>query len=157
MHEFNEIDKDGDKQLTFNEIFEFLSKRQGSDFDENLCYELFAKMDKNNDSIVTTQEFLWSYVDAEDIIMKRIKELRKQIQDKAKQMEECKKKMVQARAVEQMNQHGIMKGSILTVNVIAGQDLIPMDTNGASDPYVILECDGSSAQTRYIAADLNPK
>lgn len=157
MQEFNEIDKNGDKQLTFEEIHDFLSKRQGSAFDDNLCHELFAKMDKNQDSIVTTQEFLWSYVDAEDIIIRRVKELKKQIQDKIKQMEECKKKMVQARAVEQMNQYGIMRGSILTVNVIAGQDLIPMDSNGSSDPYAILECDGNQAQTRYIETDLNPK
>lgn len=35
-----------------------------------------------------------------------------------------------------------MEGSMLTVNVIEARDLKPMDYDGTSDPYVILQCAG---------------
>ena len=45
--EFDEIDKNDDKQLTFEEIYLFLCKKSGSTFDKSLALELFAKMDRN--------------------------------------------------------------------------------------------------------------
>lgn len=41
-----------------------------------------------------------------------------------------------------MNKYGIMENSVLTVSVIEARDLKPMDYDGNSDPYVILECAG---------------
>ena len=45
---------------------------------------------------------------------------------------------------EVVNKYGIMENSVLTVSVIEAQDLKPMDLDGVSDPYVILECAGQT-------------
>lgn len=43
---------------------------------------------------------------------------------------------------EVVNKYQIMENSVLTVSVIEAWDLKPMDYDGVSDPYVILECAG---------------
>ena len=156
INEFEQIDKDGNKRLTYKEIHDFLSKQQGSSFDENLCKDIFARMDKNHDSIVSIDEFLWSFIEAENILKGNIRDIKKNLVDNYKKMEEFQKKLVQARASEIYNRYGIMKGSILTVDVIEAKDLVPMDTNGLSDPYVILECESQRVQSKYIPETLNP-
>lgn len=154
--EFSEIDQNGDKNLTFDEVHQFLSQKARGSFDRNLALELFAKMDRNQDSVVTTEEFIWSYVDAERLITQRMNELRRQVAENTKQMEETRRKMIEARESEQLNDFGIMKGSVLTVNVVEAQNLKPMDIGGTSDPYVILMCERQKIETKYVTNDLNP-
>ena len=49
-----------------------------------------------------------------------------------------------------------MENSVLTVSVIEARDLKPMDFEGISDPYVILESAGQTVQTKYQKSTLNP-
>eukprot|EP00359_Climacostomum_virens_P007038 CAMPEP_0204903122 /NCGR_PEP_ID=MMETSP1397-20131031/4060_1 /ASSEMBLY_ACC=CAM_ASM_000891 /TAXON_ID=49980 /ORGANISM="Climacostomum Climacostomum virens, Strain Stock W-24" /LENGTH=470 /DNA_ID=CAMNT_0052071707 /DNA_START=905 /DNA_END=2314 /DNA_ORIENTATION=- len=154
--EFEEVDANGDKLLTFDEIYNFLCRKTGKQFDKKLCQKLFDKMDKDRDSVVTTDEFILSYVDAEKVYQTRIEELQKQIQDSIEQMDDARSKMIQAANTEEKNQYNIMKGSVLTVHVVKAQNLLPMDIGGTSDPYVILSCENQQIETRYISNDLNP-
>ena len=156
LGEFERIDKDGDNQLSFAEVHDFLSNQQKALFDESLCREIFTRMDKNSDNIITLSEFLWSYVEAEEVLQSRIKDIKKTIHDNYKKMDEYQKKLVTARATESLNRHGIMHGSVLTVSLIDAKDLIPMDSNGLSDPYVILKCEGQQFTSKYIPETLNP-
>lgn len=142
--------------ISFKEILGFLSERQLSKFDESLCQELFAKMDKEIDALLTTSEFVSSYVDAEYMIMKRIRELRKLIKDNKKNVEEYNVKLKEARNKEQLNQFGLMKDSQLSVNVIGAQDLYATDESGNSDPYVILEYENQRFMTKHVSGSLNP-
>jgi Ca2+-binding EF-hand superfamily protein len=154
--EFADIDANGDKMLTFDEIYSFLCRKTGRDFDKRLCQKLFDKMDKDRDSVVSTDEFILSYVDAEKVYQTRIEELQKQIQDSIVQMEDSRRKMESAALTEVKNAYNIMKGSVLTVSVVKAQNLLPMDIGGKSDPYVILNCESQQIETRYISNDLNP-
>jgi Ca2+-binding EF-hand superfamily protein len=154
--EFADIDANGDKMLTFDEIYSFLCRKTGRDFDKRLCQKLFDKMDKDRDSFVSADEFILSYIDAEKVYQSRIEELQKQIQDSIEQMEDSRIKMQSAANTEEPNSYGIMKGSVLTVNVVKAQNLLPMDIGGKSDPYVILSCENQQIETRYISNDLNP-
>jgi hypothetical protein len=153
--EFDEIDQNDDKQLTFEEIYLFLCKKSRGTFDKSLALELFAKMDRNEDTLVTKNEFVWSYVDAEKLIIQRTNELRRQIAENTKQMEETKRKMIEAKQTEVMNEFGIMNGSVLTVNVVEAQNLKAMN-NGTSDPYVTLACERQKIETKYVTGDTNP-
>ena len=156
LKEFEQIDKNHDHQLSYEEIFEFLSQKQGSYFDSNLCRDLFNKMDKDGDGVITVDEFIWSYVESEDYILNRIKDLKKNIFDNSKKMDEFKKKLIQARTTESYNAYGVMHGSKLTVEALDAKDLVPMDSNGLSDPYVILEIGNQKEQTKYIRETLSP-
>lgn len=156
VREFEEVDKNHDRQLTKDEIIEYLSKKQGSSFDSKLCDDLFLRMDKDNDGVITIDEFIWSYVEQEDSIQTRIKDIKKSIFENTKKMDEFKKKLIQARTVQSFNSHGVMHGSKVKVEVIDAKDLIPMDRNGLSDPYVVLELGSQREQTKYIRETLNP-
>lgn len=57
---------------------------------------------------------------------------------------------------EQLNEYGIMHGSILTVHVVEARDLKPMDMDGTSDPYVILQIEDQRIETNYKKSTLNP-
>lgn len=156
LGEFEQIDKNGDKQLTYEEIYDFLSEKQGAPYDHKLCREIFTKMDRNHDNIVSTNEFLWSYVETEDMLQARIKDIKKNICDNSRKMDDFKKKLIQARTQESYNRFGIMNGSVLTVEVLEAKDLIPMDSNGLSDPYVILKCEKQQEMTKVIPETLSP-
>jgi Ca2+-dependent lipid-binding protein len=49
-----------------------------------------------------------------------------------------------------------MHGSILTVHVVEARDLKPMDMDGTSDPYIILQIEDQRIETNYKKSTLNP-
>lgn len=49
-----------------------------------------------------------------------------------------------------------MHGSILTVHVVEARDLKPMDMDGTSDPYVVLEIEDQRIETNYKKSTLAP-
>ena len=49
-----------------------------------------------------------------------------------------------------------MEGSFLTVHVIEARGLKPMDLDGTSDPYVILEIEKQRIETTYKKSTLDP-
>jgi Ca2+-dependent lipid-binding protein len=49
-----------------------------------------------------------------------------------------------------------MPNSVLTVHVVEARNLLPMDMEGTSDPYVVLEVENQRIQTSYKKSDLNP-
>jgi Ca2+-binding EF-hand superfamily protein len=156
VNEFEEIDKNHDRELNYEEIVEFLSKKQGTGFDQKLCLDLFQRMDKDKDGVITIDEFIWSYVEQEESIQNRIKDVKKGIFENTKKMDEFKRKLIQARTSQSFNSYGIMHGSKVKVEVFDAKELIPMDRNGLSDPYAILEIGSHKEQTKYIRETLNP-
>lgn len=49
-----------------------------------------------------------------------------------------------------------MHGSILTVHVVEARDLKPMDIEGTSDPYVVLQVEDQKIETNYKKTTLSP-
>lgn len=49
-----------------------------------------------------------------------------------------------------------MMGSFLTVHVVEARDLLPMDMDGTSDPYVILRMEDQQSETGVRKSTLNP-
>lgn len=155
-HEFDEIDTNRDQNLTFEEIRNFLSRKSGQEFDEVLCQELFASMDRDKDSGVTVDEFILSYVQAEELIQTRIDQLDRQITDNQQHLEEAQWKLQEAEKLERNNANGIMIGSVLTCHVREAKNLKPMNMRGKSDPYVVLTCERQRIETKYISNEVNP-
>jgi len=42
------------------------------------------------------------------------------------------------------------------VKAVEARDLLPMDMNGSSDPYVVARVGSQEGKTNYITTDLNP-
>lgn len=154
--EFDQIDANRDQNLTFEEIREFLSKKGGQDFDEVLCQELFGSMDRDKDAQVTVDEFILSYVQAEELIQTRIEQLDRQITDNQQHLEEARWKLQEAERQERTNANGIMVGSVLTCHVRQAKNLKPMNMRGKSDPYAVLTCERQRIETKYIPNEVNP-
>ena len=85
--------------LSFEEFHQFLSTKNsqlsGEDFDSALFKELFAKMDKNHDSLVSIDEFTESYADAEWLMKQRIKEIKREVAEHMSQQESYKRQLIQ--------------------------------------------------------------
>jgi len=49
-----------------------------------------------------------------------------------------------------------MHESVLTVHVVEARDLLPLDMDGTSDPYVILQIEDQRIETNFKKSTLNP-
>ena len=83
-------------------------------------------------------EFVLKYLETRQRLTDKLNETFKKIADHKRQRDEMSEKLHQVQNIEQLNEFGIMHGSILTVHVVEARDLLPLDIDGTSDPYVIL-------------------
>ena len=77
--EFSYLDREKNNVLSFDEIHDYLSEKQGERFDIVLCKDLFARMDRNHDNEVTLEEFVESYIEVEELLIRQIRTLNKEI------------------------------------------------------------------------------
>ena len=113
-------------------------------------------IDTNHDGSVTPEEFVQKYLETQQRLKDRLNEVYKKIADHKRQRDEMAYKLKQVQSSEQLNEHGIMRGSILTVHVVEARDLKAMDMNGTSDPYVILTIEDQRIETNFKKTTLNP-
>ena len=73
------MDREKNNVLSFDEIHDYLSEKQGERFDIVLCKDLFARMDRNHDNEVTLEEFVESYIEVEELLIHQIRTLNKVI------------------------------------------------------------------------------
>lgn len=71
-------------------------------------------------------------------LIDKLNDVFKKIADHKRQRDEMAMKLQSVQRTEELNEYGIMHGSILTVHVVEARDLKPLDMDGTSDPYVIL-------------------
>lgn len=157
VKEFSAIDANSDKQLSFEEVYDFLSNKSESQFSLEYCRGLFNQMDKDQNSFVTINEFVWTYVETETALQKDIVSRKARVSDIMKHIDENKKKLITAEATEKMNEDvNIMEGSMLTVVVIEAINLPPVHI-GTSSPFVELVCEKQVIETKVIEENLNPQ
>jgi hypothetical protein len=118
--------------------------------------EIYNMIDLNRDGRVTLEEFVTKYLDTRQKLSERLNEVYKKIADHKRQRDEMATKLKQVQGTEQLNEYGIMHGSILTVHVVEARDLKPMDMDGTSDPYVILSIEDQRIETNYKKSTLSP-
>lgn len=152
LKEFQEIDENGDNNLTFNEIYKFLNNRSSGKFPEQVCRELFEQMDRDHNSEITTKEFVQNYIEIEEGICKRINDQKRLISDNMLQLEETKKKLIKASQEEVMQKNGIMKDSVLSVHVI---EILRFRLYVAG-VFIELYCENQVIETETKPFDQNP-
>lgn len=156
LKEFSDLDRDHNNVITFDEIHDFLSEKQGEAFDLTLCKELFSRMDRNHDNEITFEEFVESYIEIEEMIKRQMKKVEKDVKKGQSSLEDNKEKLKRAEQTESLNSAGIMYGSSLSIIVKSAQNLIPSNSSGSADPYVIIECGGKKIETSLVPGSLNP-
>ena len=103
-------------------------------------------MDRDKDAQVTVDEFILSYVQAEELIQTRIEQLDRQITDNQQHLEEARWKLQEAEKMERTNANGIMVGSVLTCHVREAKNLKPETSE--NEPF--LAFDGGMFGTKII-------
>ena len=147
------MDRDKNNVLTFDEIHDYLSEKQGERFDQDLCQDLFARMDRNHDNEVTLEEFVESYIEVEELITRQIRTLNKEIKKSRAEYEDSKEKLKKSEQTERLNSVGIMQGSVLTVTVKSAQNLF--QSSADSSNFVALECSGQKVETKAVSGATN--
>lgn len=104
-------------------------------------------MDQNHDGTVTLDEFIKVFMEAEEVLTQKIERANAYIIDFQKQRQEAVQKLSEQKKLEQLNQHGIMVGSVLTVSIMEVQDL-PIAS--IKEIYVKIVCEGDNFQTEIL-------
>ena len=79
MNAFSEMDMDFNKELSKEEILDFLDKRVQKEFDRTLANKLFDILDLNNNNSISVEEFMKGYLNFENDIKKTADELNNKI------------------------------------------------------------------------------
>mgnify|MGYP003878867139 FL=1 len=112
-----------------------------------MANQLYDQMDQDHDGTVTLEEFMRVFMATEDILRQKIDRAEIYLQDFQKQKQEAIQKLEELKKSEQLNQHGIMVGSVLTATVMEVQDL-PL--NSIQEVYVKLICEENHYQTEIV-------
>ncbi|CDW87383.1 c2 domain containing protein [Stylonychia lemnae] len=163
--EFKKLDYNNDDTITLNEIVKYLQEKVGDfqiqinveqggqDIDTGIAEEIFREIDKDNSGTISLVEFVESYFDQQREIEERVEELNKMIIEDEKKKNEIIEKLKEIQMSEQMNQYGIMVGSVLTATVIEAREL---RTSGQPNPYAILTVEGQKSQTDQVNGNSEP-
>ena len=107
-------------------------------------------MDQDHNGSITIDEFTKVFMEAEDILKQKVDRADSYLADFQKQKQEAVMKLEDLKRTEEMNQYGIMKGSILTLTVEGVHDL-PL--NAVQEVYVKATCDDASFETDVVRYD----
>ena len=126
------------------------------DFDLEMLEGILQNVEFNNQGKVDKQEFSSSYVGAMNFIEEQIFTTRDKIADVRRLTQDYDKQHQQATQSEIKNDHGVMKGSVLTIRIIQASDLVPVAYGGTLDPFVVLEFGEQYIESTSKGKTLNP-
>ena len=116
MNAFSEMDMDFNKELSKEEILDFLDKRVQKEFDRTLANKLFDILDLNNNNSISVEEFMKGYLNFENDIKKNTDELNNKIANERinynKIDNQCKKYQQ-----EKLNEEGFCENALITVYI----------------------------------------
>lgn len=118
--------------------------------------QLYEQMDKNHDGRVTIDEFKKVFVEAIEVLQKKIENCLKYISDYRRSKEQAMMKLEEVKKTEKINAYGIMEKSKLTINVVEARELKPLDSGKTSDPFVKINFAGTEEKTKTIKETVNP-
>jgi hypothetical protein len=106
-------------------------------------------MDKNYDNKVSRDEFINTFLEAEEILAFKIENSKKYIEDYQTQKRNAITRLEEIKKTETLNSYGIMDDSVLTVNVIEAHNL---GVGGFSDiiPYCLLKVENVHFTTTEV-------
>ena len=151
QREFADIDADHNQWISREELYSYLDRKSGKEFDRAIANEIFDHMDKNQDNRVTINEFIKVYIEADEILRKKIETAKINKEYYRKQEEDCLKKAEEAKLNERYTPYGITQNSIVHVVIIEAKSLKPAGFVGISQSYVEASLDRQQiAKTKAI-------
>lgn len=150
--EFREIDENDDKQLTFEEIHAYLSRKGGRSFNNVLLSEIFKALDKDQNSFISLDEFVSGYYQAETLVKSRIDVLRNNVMENTKKLSDTRRQSIEAKA----NKGKGGGQNVLTVTVKKAEGLKAGGLTGNKAPIVRVSCENQEITTQPVPNPTNP-
>lgn len=112
-------------------------------------------MDADRDAQISLDEFVSTYIEAENIIKGRIEQLKRQIATSKTELEKNRRQVLEAETNERLNEYGVMEDSVVTIKVIDAQDFIPPNASSVN-PVAKVTFDKQSISTSVRKGDMHP-
>lgn len=152
-HMFDEIDLNKDQGLTFDELYGYLSKKSGTNFNSELLIEIFRIIDHDQNSIISLNEFIKGYSKAESLIKAQIQQLKSQTAENIEHLSKAQKNLLEAKTKKLQNK--IENNLFITIKKAEG--LKPGSITGNKAPIVCITCENNQIQTNPIPNPVNPE
>ena len=110
-------------------------------------------MDKDYDGRITVDEFINVFLEAEEILNNKIKDIRNMIEDQHRQRNEAFMKLEEIKLSENLNEFGICQNSQLNVVAIQISDFV---SHNFDSFYVMIEC-GEQTTKSNLSYFSNPR
>jgi hypothetical protein len=94
-------------------------------------------MDKDYDGKITIDEFITVFLQAEEILQKKIIDSRNSIENQVRQKKEASFKLEEIQRTEKLNSYGISADSKLNLTIVEGANF---DLNSFTYFYVVAKC-----------------
>lgn len=150
---FSEIDLNKDQVLSFHEFHEYLSKKSGKEFNQELLGEIFRTIDRDKNSVINLSEFVQGFSKAENIITGQISQVKARIAENSENYTNAQRNLVEAKAKSMQN---IAENNLYIV-VKKAEGLKAGGVTGNKAPMVRIICDGNSMDTTPVPNPTNPE
>jgi hypothetical protein len=155
--EFNQMDANKNNELTKTEMFDFFKEKFSSaQLDMKSIDRLFHLFDRNMDSKITINEFIFSYIKLEEklkIKQKKLKLLHNDLKKSITQYEERLKKA----QTQKLNANGVCENASLSIMLLKAKDLESFIPGTSPNTFVVFTLDGKKQQSNLVTSNANPE
>ena len=113
-------------------------------------------MDKDYNNLVTPNEFIKVFLEADEILRAKIENAKVFIRDYKNQRMEAINKLDGIRGKESLNRYGIMEESVLNINIIEAQGLRTLSRSNKNQIFCLVNCEGKNIQKTKFGHPINP-
>lgn len=150
---FREMDANKDENLSFEEFHQYLSKKCGKDFNQELLTEIFRTIDRDKNSMLNLDEFIQGYSKAELIIQGQISTIKGQISENSEKSTNAQRNLLEAKAKKLQN----IAENNLFITIKRAEGLRAGGVTGNKAPIVCITCETNEIQTLPVPNPTNPE
>ena len=156
--EFNTIDNNADHKLQFEEIEKFFINKTINNkvIDKNYIERLFKLLDKDKDSQISIEEFIFSYIKLEEKLKLKKKKLQNILDDLKENLKQYLERLEKSKN-EILNRDGICENASLSITVFEAKDIIPKTNLSSPNTFVVFSVEGKKQKSNIIENSLNPQ
>ena len=156
--EFDTIDNNADHKLQFEEIEKFFINKTINNkvIDNNYIERLFKLLDKDKDSEISIEEFIFAYIKLEEKLKLKRKKLLFILDDLKENLKQYKERLEKSKK-EILNRDGICENASLSITLFEAKDIIPKKNIVSPNTFVVFSVEGKKQKSNIIENSLNPQ
>ena len=156
--EFDTINNNADHKLQFEEIEKFFINKTINNkvIDNNYIERLFKLLDKDKDSEISIEEFIFAYIKLEEKLKLKRKKLLFILDDLKENLKQYKERLEKSKK-EILNRDGICENASLSITLFEAKDIIPKKNIVSPNTFVVFSVEGKKQKSNIIENSLNPQ